>query len=320
MYIFIINPVAGKGRAKKMYLRLIEEKQFRKLNTICYETEYKGHAEQIIKKMNRTFQGTEIKALIIIGGDGTMHEVLNAFHNKQIPISFIACGSGNDFARGSSISKDANEVMANIIANKKQSSYWLGIYRMNSVKRKFVNCIGFGFDAVVARRANTSNFKKIFNLLGLGKVVYVITLIQSLAFYKPFAVTIQLDDVIKRFEHCFLLTINNQPYFGGGMKINPQAKNNQEHLSILVVDSISKWKVLALFATVYIGKHLYFKEVSTFTAKNIKVSADIPIPFQVDGETGETLTSTIEKDPIPIKITGSCNKDNGSMQSESINL
>src|SRR5699024_4442580 len=74
------------------------------------------------------------------------------------------------------------------------------------------------------------------------------------------------------------------PYFGGGMKINPLAHNNGQTLSILVIDSISKWKVLALLGTVFTGKHLQFKGVHTFEGREITMSSESPAPYQTYGE------------------------------------
>lgn len=306
MYIFIINPIAGNGRAKKIYQKLKKNASYQKLQVVSYYTQYKGHAEELTDKLQTIHEGLMIDAIIVIGGDGTMHEVLNGLKNKPIPVSFIPGGSGNDFARGCSIPKNPDEVIKNVIHNKHTMDYWLGVYDVNNRKKRFfVNCLGFGFDAVVARSANKSRFKKLFNQLHLGTVIYILTLIRELIFFRSIPLTIEMDNDCKHFDRCFLLTINNHPYLGGGMKINPKAVNHKDHLSILVVDSISKWKVLLLFGTVFTGKHLSFKEVETFHANKIVVSSDTPIPFQADGETGNTQYSIISKKTLPVQVRGS---------------
>ncbi|MBO1003285.1 diacylglycerol/lipid kinase family protein [Pseudogracilibacillus auburnensis] len=308
MYIFIMNPIAGKGRAKTIYAKLQKNEYFQKLNTVSFCTKYKGHAEEIAKSLHRKYRETDITLIVVIGGDGTMHEVINGLKNKQIPISFIPSGSGNDFARGTSTPKNINKLMQNIYETNTSVPYWFGSYlSKNGEKRNFVNCLGFGFDAVVAQQANQSKIKKVFNRLRCGSLVYLYALIRSLFTFKPFIIKMELDQRTKVFKRCFLLTINNHPYFGGGMKINPQARNNGEHFSILVIDSISKWKVLALFFTVFFGKHLHFKEVSTYTAQKITCYANHSIPYQVDGETGSTSFCTMIKQPLPMQVKG-CSK------------
>ncbi|MEI3613490.1 hypothetical protein [Pseudogracilibacillus sp. SO30301A] len=64
------------------------------------------------------------------------------------------------------------------------------------------------------------------------------------------------------------------------MKINPRTKNNQDDLSVLIIDSISKWKVLALFLTVCTVKHIHFKKVNIISTMQINTSAEKPFPFQ----------------------------------------
>src|SRR5699024_540259 len=106
------------------------------------------------------------------------------------------------------------------------------------------------------------------------------------------------------FERVFLLTINNHPYFGGGMKINPLAHNNGQTLSILVIDSISKWKVLALLGTVFTGKHRQLKGVHTFECRALTLSYESTASYQTDGETGTTQHVHVNKRNKPVHILG----------------
>lgn len=116
--------------------------------------------------------------------------------------------------------------------------------------------------------------------------------------------TVNIDGKSRTFENCFLLTVNNQPFLGGGMKINPFAKNNRHHLSLLVVDHISKWKVLFLFMTVFFGKHIHFKEVNVFHGQNILIELNAQALFQIDGEIVNIKTCTMKKQPFPLTVKG----------------
>lgn len=317
MYIFIVNPVAGKGRAEKIHARVMQDTRYKQLHTETYVTSYHGHAKEITEQIIKTYDLQKIEAFIVIGGDGTFHEVVNGLGQKQVPISFIPGGSGNDFARGCAIPKKPQNALHQVFSNQQTVPYWLGTYVQDqNEKQMFVNCVGFGFDAVVTKAANRSRFKSLFNMLKLGNLVYLLALIRSLATYKPFAVTVDMDGMEKEFTNCFLMTVNNQPYFGGGMKINPKAINNGEHFSILVIDSISRLKIFALFSTVFTGSHLRFKEVQTFEAKQIKIKAPASIPFQVDGETGDLRHCFIQKKPVPLAVKGSVTKRNGQLEKQ----
>src|SRR5699024_5187548 len=129
-------------------------------------------------------------------------------------------------------------------------------------------------------------------------------LLRELLFYKPLQITLTADGKQRTFQRVLFLTINNQPYMGGGMKINPQAHNNKFDFSVIIVDSIPKWKVFLLFGTVFFGKHVSFKGVELIRAQRVTVTANTPIPYQVDGEYGETKQATIEKLRKPITLKG----------------
>src|SRR5699024_11743372 len=113
-----------------------------------------------------------------------------------------------------------------------------------------------------------------------------------------------IDDYIKQYKKVMFVSINNQPYMGGGIKINPDAINNKDEFSIIVVDSIPKWKVLFLFGTVFFGKHINFKNVQIFKAKEVIIEGEDYLPFQVDGEYSELKHAIVKKSPSSLWIKG----------------
>lgn len=305
MYIIIVNPISGNGRALRVYRDLMGSSEYNHLKFKTYYTESKGHAEEITRQLMETVDRKEITSLIVLGGDGTLHEVMNGLTYKSVPVSFIACGSGNDFARGTNITRNAMKAMRQIYPNPKSLDYWTGQYKVsNHAARIFANSIGFGIDAVVAKSANESRLKKLLNRFKLGTINYVIALLKVIYSYKPMDITLELDGETKHFSRCFLATIHNHPFIGGGMKINPEAKNSQEKFSILVIDSVSKLKIIFLFATVFTGYHTRFKEVKTFEARHIVVKSKEAVPYQVDGEPEMTTFCEIQKETEAVTIKG----------------
>src|SRR5699024_940751 len=146
--------------------------------------------------------------------------------------AYIPGGSGNDFRRGLSMTMNATETFIRIFDEKYARQYKVATYETKLEKQGyFLNCLGFGFDAVVAQAVHKSRFKKIANKLKLGPLVYAITVFKKIWSYKPIDVTVTVDKVKKEYSTCFLITINNQPYFGGGMKINPLAHYESSELS-----------------------------------------------------------------------------------------
>src|SRR5690625_861330 len=167
MYIFIVNTKAGNGRAKRIFLKLKKTKLYQKIASTFYYTEYEGHAEEIV----RSFQNTQdISVIIVIGGDGTLHEAINGMDHHVMPIAIIPGGSGNDFARGIGLKESPLQILKNIVEGRADSPYFLGNYIIDRAEeRHFVNSMGFGFDALIAKRANYSFYKRIFNFFNIGK-------------------------------------------------------------------------------------------------------------------------------------------------------
>ncbi|MBP2079213.1 diacylglycerol/lipid kinase family protein [Oceanobacillus polygoni] len=302
MYLFIINPKAGSGRALKVFSDIQNSAVYRQIDSQYFFTEYEGHGEAIARKISAA---PEEKTIIVIGGDGTIHEVMNGLTTTDIPLSFIPAGSGNDFARGCGIKGKPEEILREIVEHRKTHPYWIGNYTVDHhAGRKFVNSIGFGFDAAIAHAANQSSYRRFLNAVGLGTLSYVIALIYVLMYYKPMSIELEIDNEKRILKDCWMVTIANHPYYGGGMKIIPNAVIRPNVFPLLIIHSISKWKVLALFMTVFLGIHTRFKEVEILEATTVKLTSKTTIPFQTDGQAGTCRFTSISKQKEAIHITG----------------
>ncbi|QKY69738.1 diacylglycerol kinase family protein [Lentibacillus sp. CBA3610] len=303
MYIFIVNPVSGSGRAKKIYNRIANSKPFSQVDTHCFFTQYGGHAEIIAKQLT-DFQ-EPVTCVIVIAGDGTLHEVINGLNVAKLPVASIPAGSGNDFARGCGISGSPVDMFNRIINRIEGKPYWLGYFRTDHHQgRYFVNNIGIGFDAEIAKTVNQSRYKQKLNKLRLGKISYIMALLQVLFRFKPMDLEIIADGQQRKLKDCWMVTITNHPYFGGGMKIIPDAVIQPERFPVLIIHSISKWKVLGLFITVFSGKHTQFKEVELFQAEHLEIYPHKPVTYQTDGQTDDCPVCMITKEKQHIKIMG----------------
>ncbi|SHF80533.1 diacylglycerol/lipid kinase family protein [Ornithinibacillus halophilus] len=306
MIIFIVNPAAGHGRGKRIYTKIKKSTIYQEVQSKVYFTEYPNHAEELATEISK--QNLEnLIAVVVIGGDGTLHEVMNGI-DPLINVAFIPGGSGNDFARGSKIKGNPIEILRRVI-EEHSTDYWLGKYSIEGDKpRQFVNSIGFGFDAAIADQANRAVYKKLLNKLHIGTVSYVFALIQVLFHFKPFHAELVLDGKKYIIDDCWMVTITNHAYYGGGMKIIPTAKIQPNNFSVLIVDKISKWKILGLFLTVFSGKHVSFKEVNVYQAKDIMFRAQRDVSYQVDGQTFKGKQGYVTKHQENVRILGTINK------------
>src|SRR5699024_8412016 len=210
-----------------------------------------------------------------------------------------------DFIRGASLYKGTVEqILTKVIYEPKERHFWPGTYNVERNERSFVNSIGVGFDAEVTAVANKSLYKGLLNRLKLGSLAYVIALIQVLIKFKPKTVILNIDGVTRKLKDCWMINVSNHPYFGGGMKINPEANIKSEYVSIIIIHSISKRKVLAVFGTVFFGTHTRFKEVELLRARQVELSFDHVTAYQADGETGLAKDYTIAKKQDRIRLIG----------------
>jgi YegS/Rv2252/BmrU family lipid kinase len=302
-YFFIVN--ANNTKAVKAFNRLKKELD---KNTIPYRTfytEHAGHAQEIAKKV--TYMNKDsIKALIAVGGDGTIHEVFNGMKDHpDLPLGFISGGSGNDIVRVMTKKiKGLKSQIAYLKRNRllKCDSGIMQLVGRSKQDQVFLSAVGIGLDGEVARYTNNAPYKKHLHKLKLGTLAYVITLFKVLKKFEPSAVEISIDGQIHSFEKVWLVAIGNMPFYGGGMKICPEAKYNDSILDVCIVHNISLTKLLILFISVFWGGHVKVEGVSQFKGKKISVQTERPAAIHADGEYKGTTPVTIEVQSLSVSV------------------
>lgn len=280
---FILNPNAGSGRGQKKW------RQFQPQLTIPYElhqTEYAGHTCELARQIARAATKKQPVCIVAIGGDGTLHEVVNGIAGyEHVYVGAIAAGSGNDFARGYHVLSDAKQV-EQFVVSKQATVHDVGVVRINDYQKRFINNFGIGFDALVASIANESQLKNKLNKWKLGKLSYPYFVIQALFVFQPFQLTAIHNGKREVFNDVWFATVSNQPFFGGGMNLSPTSNTQDGKLEVTVVSNLSKWKLLFLFGSVFFAKHTQMKEVHQFEVEQIQFEFqyDQQVMSHADGE------------------------------------
>lgn len=283
---FIVNPQAKNGYGMRIWQELKEELEKGQHDYQVYFTQFPGHASGIANNIARAC--IEKTVVVAVGGDGTIHEVINGIINySSIILGIIPCGSGNDFARGFRISDEPMLAFQDIIEHQQESIMFIDVGKMiiNGQKEVFfANNMGVGFDAEVASCANKSRLKSFLNRFSLGGLVYGTVLIKKLFSFKRSAVDVNIDGKQYSFPETWFITVANQPYYGGGMIIAPGASASDGVLNIVVVNHLVKFKLLAVFVSVFWGGHVKFKEVTLLSGKRLTISSSRSILVHADGE------------------------------------
>ncbi|MEC1374098.1 diacylglycerol kinase family lipid kinase [Heyndrickxia oleronia] len=292
--VFIVNPSAKNGVSKKIWNKLNY-----KLDNIPYEvfyTKHQKHAQDLAHSIALSISDPIL--MVAVGGDGTIHEVINGVVSFQhVTIAYIPAGSGNDFAKGYKLPIKPDECLAHLLQMKENEGVFFdtGKYTNKTGQGHFVNSLGAGFDASITRRVNSSFTKKWLNFLGLGKLVYALFMLIELFRYRPTTIYLVINGVEYTFERAWFVTISNQAFYGGGMKISPLADPGDGELNITVVSEISRIMILFIFLSVFWGGHIKFKAVHLLKGTDILIHSTANIPVHADGEfAGET--------PVQIKV------------------
>ncbi len=286
---FIVNPVSGGGNGMEQWKHIEQECRQRRIPYKVSFTNYEGHGIILAREAAKD---PNLDIVIAIGGDGTVNEVANGLYQSTIPLGYIPSGTGNDFARAMEIPTNPIQALSKILEGNK--------FEMDIVSirgRKYVNVAGIGFDGQVALTTNQSKYKS-----WLGKWGYFISVFRVLFTYKPSKVMLTIDDRTIEFDHVWLIAVANIPYYGGGMKICPSAKWNDQQLDLCIVSQMSRFKLLLMFPLVFSGKHMKLKEVKMMSGKNIEIRTTEPLQIHADGELLGQTPVDIQLEPVPLTI------------------
>lgn len=232
---------------------------------------------------------TGLDAILVFGGDGTIHRHLPQLVQLGLPVLVVPCGSGNDFARALKLNRvrDAQAAWKRFrdgAGNAHQID--LGVIRELSPDgtRQYFCCVGgVGLDGAIARIANRLPRW----LRGHGG--YALSLPPAVAAFQTPEMELQVRDGTGGYaqhsaEKKLLVVFANTPVYGGGMKVAPLAVMDDGKLDVCAIRDISKAKLSLLFPSVYFGKHLAMKEVDYFQTEGLRISTARPTDVYADGE------------------------------------
>lgn len=289
----IANPFSGSGNGHKTLTTTKNYLTQQNVPFHIYETHYAGHEKELVKTLVKEaltdweHQADTFPLLTVIGGDGTLHQVLNAIQDyPNIPIAYIPGGSGNDFARGAGIPLNTKQAIDNIIQlDIPKSINLLQAMDEDNKTLSVLNNVGIGLDAFIVSTANQSAAKKRLNQYGLGSLSYLFAAIKVLFQQKSFPIAFTLDNKETiSFDKAYLCTTTNHPYFGGGIALDPTASLLDDEFSLVIVEKINLFKIIFLAMQLLNKKHLGSKHVHHFKGKSLNISSIAPEHGQVDGE------------------------------------
>ncbi|HSM71084.1 MAG TPA: diacylglycerol kinase family protein, partial [Anaerolineales bacterium] len=263
----ILNPMADMGNAWRVArdLRSITEQH----GGIDWSgTVYPGHAIQLAK------QSEGYDMVIAMGGDGTVHEVMNGLmhisEDKRPMLGVVPVGTGNDFAYAINASAKSTEALKQAIEGE-ASIVDIGLMTdVNGRKIFFDNSVGMGFGAIVSIRAHQLPVLR-------GFLAYLVATIQSIILdFTP--ITMQIETDVDTWEQkVAYLEICNGQRLGGGYLAAPDAKIDDAFLDYVMIEDVSRPMMFRILPEVMKGTHGRFKQITMGTCKKFTISADRPL-------------------------------------------
>ncbi|MBN1483177.1 MAG: diacylglycerol kinase family lipid kinase [Chloroflexia bacterium] len=295
----VVNPVAAGGRAGRVWPRIQKHLRGLGLEFEAGLTRAQGEATRLARQAVRAGHRT----VVAVGGDGTINEVINGLiapgqERSGARLGVIITGRGSDLARTIGIPSDI-EAACERLAHPRSMPMDLGLAEYSiagrRVQRFFGNIAGIGFDGEVVARANKIAFAR-------GTIPYLSGLLSALVTWRNREVELLLDGQRVYRGKVYLVAVANGQYFGGGMRIVPEADPNDGLLDVAYLDDISKIQFLRLVPSVYEGSHVHHPAVHIHRARQVEVYSEHALLSELDGELGGNPPMTFQVIPEAVEV------------------
>lgn len=308
--LVIVNPKSAGGNTGGRWAEIASDlaTHFGAFETA--RTSYAGEATKIAEKA--TLSGR--KFIIACGGDGTINEVANGIirAGAAAELGVMPAGTGGDFRRTlgmSSNSADAARSLKYGITRAIDAGYVTYIDPDGKdAGRYFLNVSSVGLSASIIRRVKATHTLDWLPAAKLrGQANFALSTLQEVLDLAPFKLKISIDDGEPRIIETINLSVANARYFGGGMKIAPEARLSDGKLDVTNIGDISTARILLNAYTLYAGTHLDLKEVKSRHVHSIEItpvdSSDAHA-IEIDGELPGKLPAKYEviKHAIRVRV------------------
>lgn len=304
-WFVIVNPVAGSGRG------LIDFPQISKLlrnDDIRHDavfTEHKHHATELtVTAANQGY-----RRIIVIGGDGTLNEVVNglfiqkAVEPREMLLAVIAVGTGNDWVRTFGIPQHYSEA---IRAIREERSFLQDVGTVTYTEshytqtRYMANVAGLGFDAYVISTFNHLKMKGY-----KGGWMYLYSILKSYFRYKSSGARIWVDDKVVFNDLMFSLAIGICKYNGGGVQQLPNALADDGLLDLTIIRPVHWWHIVSRLKKLFNGDIYQIGHVIHAQGRKVKIEAAPSIQLETDGELmgGTPVEVNIRQRAIRVVVT-----------------
>ncbi|TVR78289.1 MAG: diacylglycerol kinase family lipid kinase [Chitinophagaceae bacterium] len=298
-WFFIINPVSGGGKGIKKWPKL---KRVLINNNIEFKEFFTiGNGDATKLAIECISNGAE--KICVVGGDGTLNEVVNGVlqqkhkPSEEILISMFAVGTGNDWVKTMKIPTNT-KAFVNTLKDPQyifQDSGKISFQKDGvQTERYFANIASIGFAGIVTKKANLS--------LKGGKISYILALLKSLRAYRSSRLKITFNDIYI-YENIYNVSVCICKYAGGGMKFGPAANPGDGLFDLTVIKDLPAMEVVRNILFLFSGSFIKHPKVNTYRTEKLSIESKENVLIETDGEFIGNLNAEISIVKQALKVT-----------------
>ena len=266
-FIFVINPVSGGRGNEDVGRRITSYFSSTEIKPLVLLTEYAGHAKKLCRQL--VAQSPPPAAVVAVGGDGTVHEVVSGIIQSGIPLGIVPRGSGNGFARHLGIPMDIDQALALL---RRGAEVPVDVLRIGTAYS--INVSGVGFDALVAWKFQHSASR--------GLHSYLRIILGAFFTYRPQNYELCIDGRKSRHQ-ALMVSLANSSQFGNNFLISPKASVRDGYFDVCILHPFPWWVIPGLLLTMLRRKIDKSPYLEIIKAKNVKIQHKGDV-WHLDGE------------------------------------
>ena len=293
--VFLVNPASANGKTGKQWPQIARAAHAAGLRGEALFSERPGQLADIAREA--ADDGATL--LVVVGGDGTVHEVVNGIAGREgVELALIPRGTGWDFARTHAIPKRLAGALR-IAREGTARAFDVGraTYHADGTQRSawFANMASVGMSGAVAAKANSTT-----KALG-AKTSYLLALGVVFAGWQNVRLTVAVDSERRdALMEDAIVAVGR--YLAGGMMITPDAEPDDGLFDVLLIGDVTKTELVRVMPKIYRGKHLPHPKGEVLRGTTVSIEADSPLPIQLDGEQPGTTPVRFELVPDAIRL------------------
>lgn len=287
----LINPHAGGGRAARLIPAL------REWNAALATPAQLCAADSVPQALHWLQTLPHGARVALVGGDGTVNQLLPALLSKALCLALVPQGSGNDVARALGVAGLDWRTALAFAANASPRPMDAGWLHTPLVQRPFLSSLTVGFDSAVGLRALHGPRW----LRGLPR--YLLATLRELAALQSWDLQVELDGVPVHQGAALFASTLNTPTYGSGMPAVPQARIDDGELDLLIAGAFNTGQTLAMLPRLLLARHLSHPRVQTRRFKTLQIRSPQALPLATDGEyAGEASHLTVQVAPAALQV------------------